>query len=279
MDHIIITYGLTAKQWELLQAAVPEGYEVHLTECVTDLIVTNPVCTIVEMETLRKDGVRALLAYYMDVGDRLDGTVVWLGKNNLPVLPSFVRCSSFLDLLTDLDSILTQTQIRYDTMQMYTSEYGYLPKHAIQESMEADVCAALHRKYGDNPDPKIAKQECREWQAVLEAGGAEELAAVYELSRWLKRNGLAYRLDCKTGFPFVLELLDIVKDTSVYPQDYNPLQQKSRHKPSYMFRLSESLKPQIARWLEYHWLNTSSAAPTKLLALENIRFAWIFNQQ
>lgn len=277
MDHILITYGMTAEQQKLLQAAVPEGYEVYVTECVTDLIVTNSVCTIVEMEELSNDSMCALLAYYMDVGDRLDGTVVWLGKNDLPDLPSFVRCSSFIDLLTDLDSILTRAQIRYDTMQMYTSEYGFLPKHAIQESMEADVYASLRRKFGDNPDTQIAKQVRREWQAVLETGGTEELAAVCELSRWLKRNSHAFRLDCKTGFPFILELLDIAKETSVYPQDYDPLQQKSRHKPSYVFRLSESLKPQIVWWLEYHWLNTSSTAPAKLLALENIRFAWINN--
>ena len=279
MNHMVIHYGLTTEQASLLGAALPEEYELTTAECATDLIVTNAVCTVIDAANIGEDALRTLLAYYMDVGDRLDETIVWMGNIEIPDLPSFVQCSSFLALLTDLDSILTQAQIRYDTMQMYTSEYGYLPKHAIQESVEADIYTAFHRKYGDNPDPKIVKQVRREWQAVLEAGGAEELAAVYELSRWLKRNGLAYRLDCKTGFPFILELLDIVKDTSVYPQDYNPLQQKSRHKPNYVFRLSESLKPQIARWLEYHWLNTSSAAPTKLLALENIRFAWINNQQ
>lgn len=279
MDHIMATYGLTAERQGALQAAVPEGYEVQNMECVTDLIVTNSVCTIVEMEALSNDGMRALLAYYMDVGDRSDGTVVWLGKNDLPDLLPFVRCSSFIDLLTDLDTILIQAQVRYETMQMYTSEYGYLPKHAIQESMEADVYAALRRKFGDDPDPKIVKQVRREWQAVLEAGSAEGLAAVYELSRWLKRNGHAYRLDRKTGSSFILELLDIPEDTSMYPRDHDPLQQKSRQGPSYVFRLSESLKPQIVRWLEYHWSNTDSTAPTKLLALEDIRFAWVDDQR
>ena len=144
MDNLIITCGLTAEQQELLQAAVPEGYGVSAAECITDLIVTDAMCCILDVAVLNEDSIRTLLAYYMDVGDRLDETVVWLGSADLPDLPSFVRCGCFLDLLTDLGRILSRAKVRYDTMQMYGGEYAYLPKHAIEESLEADIYTALY---------------------------------------------------------------------------------------------------------------------------------------
>ena len=99
MSHKITTHGLTEQQLMLLEAALPEDYELTTAECVTDLIVTNAVCTLINAANMGEDALRSLLAYYMDVGDRLDETVVWLGKVELPNLPSFVRCDDFLQLL------------------------------------------------------------------------------------------------------------------------------------------------------------------------------------
>lgn len=245
MNHMVIHYGLTAEQETLLSAALPVEYELTTAECVTDLIVTDATCTIIESSSLDKNAPNTLLAYYMDVGDRLDETVVWLNDADLPELPSFVRCGCFRELLTELENILSQAQNRYDTMQMYTSEYGYLPRHAIAESLEADVYAALYRKYGDNPDADTVRQVRRHWQAVLEVGVAEELAAVYELTRWLKRQGYHYEIQCTTPFPWILELLDItganVKHVTL--------------KNDYTIILSKYLEPQIKQWQERHWLS------------------------
>ena len=249
MKNIIITYGLTAEHQELLQATVPEEYEVYVAECVTDLIVTDAMCCILDVAALSEDSVRTLLAYYMDVGDRLDETVVWLGDADLPELLSFVCCGSFLELLTELENILSRAQNRYDTMQMYTSEYGYLPRHAIAESLEADVYAALYRKYGDNPDADTVRQVRRQWQAVLETGAVEELAAVYELTRWLKRQGYHYEIQCTTPFPWILELLDIT-GTNV---------KRVTLKTDHTIILKKCLEPQIKQWQEHHWLSKQVA--------------------
>lgn len=273
MKYRIAVHGLTNDQKLLFEAALPEEYELATAECVTDLIVTSAVCTVIDTTIMGEDALRVLLAYYMDVGERLDETVVWLGDTELPELPSFTHCDSFLVLLTELESILTRAQIRYDTMQMYGGEYAYLPKHAIEESIEADVNTALHRKYGRNPDPLIVKRMRQEFQVVLEAGAAEELAAVYELIRWLKNSKYSFNTECSTAFPLILYLLDIADSASQIDLDRNPLLQKDRLNPHFAFYLHNELQVKIKEWQSHHWLcnikgNTS-------IAFERIEF--IFN--
>lgn len=247
MRYKIAAYGLTEQQLMLLEAALQKEYEPVIAECVTDLIVTDAMCCILDVAALSEDSVRTLLAYYMDVGDRLDETVVWLGDADLPELPSFVRCDSFPELLTELENILSHAKDRYDTMQMYTSEYGYLPRHAIEESLESDAYAALYRKYGGNLDVDTVRLVRRHWQAVLEAGAAEELAAVYELTRWLKGQGYHFEIKCATPFPFILELLNIT--------GANPRYEASE--ADYTFVLPRCLETQIKQWHAHHWLNKS----------------------
>lgn len=247
MNRQIATYGLTKQQLMLLEAALAEEYELTTAECVTDLIVTNAFCAVIDATNMSEDALRVLFAYYMDVGDRLNETVVWLEDAELPELPSFERCGSFLELLTELQSILSRAKDRYDTMQLYTSEYGYLPRYAITESLESDVYAALYRKYGDTPDAATVRLVRSQWQAVLEAGAAEELAAVYELTRWLKGQGYHFEIKCATPFPFILELLNIT--------GANPRCEASEMECTFV--LPRCLETQIKQWHEHHWLNKS----------------------
>ena len=273
MNKRIALFDLTEDQIAHLVAALPEGYGVTNTECVTDLIVTDAICCVVDTSKTSKDAVNTLVAYYMDVGDQLNETVVWLGDVELPDLSSFVRCDSFWVFLTELDGILARAQVRYDTMQMYGDEYGYLPKHAIEESIEADIHSALQRKYGSNPDSQIVKRIHQEFQVVLEAGAAEELAAVYELIRWLKNSKYSFKTECSTAFPLILYLLDIADSASQIDLDRNPLLQKDRLNPRFAFYLPNELQAKIKKWQSHHWLcnikgNTS-------IAFERIEF--IFN--
>ena len=295
MNGQIATYGLTKQQLMLLEAALPEEYELTTAECVTDLIVTDATCTIIESSSLDKNALNTLLAYYMDVGDRLDETVVWLRDAELPKLPSFVMCSGFLDLLTELESILTRAQVRYDTMQMYGSEYAYLPKHAIEESIEADINTALHRKYGMNPDPLIVKRMRQELTALREVNALQnalqDLAAVYELSRWLKAHNIPFFVEYVTASGLIPYLLGITHTNPLPPHTFCPeckkLHWKSGYKdgfdipasfcpdcgtdlirdghsliwqeycygpiPTYGFWLPASTQEQISRWVENHW--------------------------
>ena len=291
MNGQIATYGLTKQQLMLLEAALPEEYELTTAECVTDLIVTDATCTIIESSSLDKNALNTLLAYYMDVGDRLDETVVWLRDAELPKLPSFVMCSGFLDLLTELESILTRAQVRYDTMQMYGSEYAYLPKRAIEESLEGDIYSALHRKYGEKPDSLILKRMRQEWTALLESGNVADLAAVYELTSWLKRNQHPYKIsgDATSGFiPYLLGITNVNPlpphlhcpnchrttwqpaytdgfdippinccDVAMIPDGHNLVWQSYcsyGNNPVYDFSLPEDMREQIEHWLDNHWL-------------------------
>lgn len=291
MNKKITLWGISQEQATTLEASVPDGYEVSDAECVTDLIVTNAVCTVIDAANIGEDALRSLLAYYMDVGDQLSETVVWLGDVELPNLPSFVRCDSFWDLLTELDGIFARSQVRYDTMQMHGGEYAYLPKHAIEESLEADICSALHCKYGEKPDSIILKRMRQEWTALLESGNVVDLAAVYELARWLKRNQHPYKIsgDAASGFiPYILEITNVNPlpphlhcpkchrtiwqpaytdgfdippinccGVAMIPDGHNLVWQSYcsyGNNPVYDFSLPEDMREQIKHWLDNHWL-------------------------
>ena len=297
MSCNVIAYGLLDEQISFLEATLPERYELLTTECVTDLIVADTICTVIDAAKMRKDAVNTLLAYYMDVGDRLDETVVWLGDAELPELPSFVRCESFLDLLTGLKGILTRAKTRCDTMQMYSSEYAYLPKHAIEESIEAEIYAALRCKYGNAPDPLIIKRVRRELTALREVdvfqNTLQDLAAVFELSRWLKAQSIPFFVEYTTASGLIPYLLGITQTNPLPPHTLCPQCKKlswnraykdgfdipaavcedcgtalirDGHNllwqefcsygpiPNYGFWLPASAKERISAWLDNHWL-------------------------
>lgn len=295
MRYKIVTYGLTEQQRMLLEAALPEEYELTTAECVTDLIVTNAVCSIIDTSSLDDEGRLVLIAYALDVGNQMDGTMVWLGGMELPALSSFVCCDSFLELLTELDSILARAKVRYDTMQMYGGEYAYLPKHAIDESIEADIHTALHRKYGTNPDPLIVKRIRQELTALREVdalqNALQDLAAVYELSRWLKAQNIPFFVEHVTASGLIPYLLGITHTNPLPPHTFCPECKKLHWNrgykdgfdipaavcpdcgtdlirdghglvwqefccgpiPTYGFWLPASAQEQISRWVENHW--------------------------
>ncbi len=297
MKYKLIHYGLTAEQESLLGAVLPEEYELTTAECVTDLIVTDAVCSIIDTSSLDDEGRLVLIAYALDVGNQMDGTMVWLGGVEPPALSSFVCCDSFLDLLTNLDRIIVQAQARYDTMQMYGSEYAYLPKHAIEESIEADINTALHRKYGMNPDPLIVKRMRRELTALREVdvlqNPLQELAAVYELTHWLKAQNIPFFVEYVTASGLIPYLLGITQTNPLPPHTFCPKCKQVRWQysykdgfdippavcadcgtalirdghnlvwqeycsygriPTYGFWLPASMQEQINGWLENHWL-------------------------
>ena len=297
MNCEVIAYCLAEDQIAFLEATLPEGYKLLTTESVTELIVADAVCMVIDAAKMSKEAMNILLAYYMDAGDRLEETVVWLGDADLPELPPFVRCDSFLDLLTELESILTRAQTRYDAMRMYSSEYAYLPKHANEESIEADIYAALRRTYGNAPDPLIVKRVRRELAALREVdvfqNTLQDLAAVFELSRWLKARNVPFFVEYTTASGLIPYLLGITQTNPLPPHTLCPQCKKLHWNrvykdgfdipaavcddcgtalvrdghdllwqefcsygpiPNYGFWLPVSAKEQIQAWLDNHWL-------------------------
>ena len=235
MGYKILAYGLTEAQQSILDAALPEAYSLEIAECATDLIVGTPVCTVIDGTTVRKDTLRSLLAYYMDVGEQLDETVVWLGSTDLPALPSFVRCDDFLQLLIDCKTIICKAQAHYDIMAQYTDIYRYLPKHAIAECLEAEIFSSL----GDKP----SIQSRRAWSKLSETeSGPELLAAVYELTRWMKRENIDYTLKFHAPWDILLVFLDV-----------GQIEFTSKYNENYVICVRKSDLNKIEQWLANHW--------------------------
>ena len=242
MSHKITTQGLTEQQLMLLEAALPEDYELTTAECVTDLIVTNAVCTLINAANMGEDALRSLLAYYMDVGDRLDETVVWIGDVELPNLPSFVRCDDFLQLLLKCKEIVAQAKCRYDIMQQYTDIYSYLPKYAIAECLEADIWAAFQKMAKIYPHFYTREDFREEWMKVLNTeNGAELLASVYEFCRWLKMRRIPYRLEsaCFDLLDWSMGIMDSVSFAD--------------HGEAYTVCILQEHLNIVENWLKNHW--------------------------
>ena len=242
MNNIIIAYGLLEEQRTLLESALSEEYDISTLDCITDLIVTDAVCTVIDTQNMGEDAVRSLLAYYMDVGDRLDETVVWLGKVELPNLPSFVRCDDFLQLLLSCKDIVSKARSRYDTMQQYTDIYSHLPRHAIAECLEADVWSAFQKMAKKYPDFYTREAFREEWMKVLNTeNGAELLASVYEFCRWLKMRRIPYRLEsaCFDLLDWVMGIMDSVSFTD--------------HSEAYTVCILQEHVNIVENWLKNHW--------------------------
>lgn len=253
MNYNIAVYGLTEEQVSLLEAALPEGYEPVIAECVTDLIVMDNVCSIMDASKLNNNGRLALTAYALDAGDRMEQTMVWLGGVESPDLPGIVCFDSFLELLMELLCILEQAQLRYDTLHQYTGVYSHLPRHAVAECLEADYYAALKRWLPNYP----LKEAGRLWTKVLELkNGSELLASVCELCRWLKREGIPYRL--KHGPRWnIFVLLFFLSEEGICIKTKN----------GFVFYINQSDLPRVECWLREHWYFRT---PDKRLQLQGI---------
>lgn len=249
MSYKVAVYGLNKMQISLLEAALPEGYEVMVMECTTDLIVADSVLSIIDPTTAEEQLWWPLKAYYMDVEGKMPETVVWLALRAFPKhFSSFIYPDSFLELLTSLDEILLQAQVRYNKQKGYKDIYSFLPKHAISEAIEADVYAAFHQKFGENPDKQLKDRVRREWIVIQERnGGAELLAAVYELTRFLKREKIPYRMDYDALYGLIPWILGI---TTADPRQLSGWKFRGN---DYVVCIPKDAGAVVNSWLHDHW--------------------------
>ncbi len=295
-QRVIATYSLSREQSALLVAAIPGNYQLCPTSDVIDLIVTEAVCYIVNSEVMEQADTKLLQSYYAEVGEYASERIIWIGTQApLEPLSTVFSCfSSFLDVLLSLETLLPVAWERYEKQRMYFSEYSLLPARAIGDYLEQEINCALHQTYGDTPDPAIVKRVRQEWTALLEVDGAAELAAAYELSLWLKKNGHPYSFatgDTASGFlPYLLGMTGInplpphlhcpkchrviwkpeYKDGFDIPDNlceedgsamvadgHNLVWQEFcsyGRVPVYEFWLPTDLRETITAWLEGHWL-------------------------
>lgn len=79
----------------------------------------------------------------------------------------------------------------------------------IERILRASIEEMLHQKYGSTPDEQIALRFCEEWSAMQRSNTILDVAALYELVAWLKKNDHPYRMRGCAGSSFILYLLGI----------------------------------------------------------------------
>ena len=258
MKKTIAAYGLAENQFASMISELPEDYKLHISETITDLLVADAVCYIIDSEALDEDGVNILQNYYIDAEDYVSEQIVWIGEN--PPCKSFACYVSFEKLFAEMGSIVEKAQHRYDIYAMYCGEYATLPARFIADSLEQDVLCALYRKYGEKPDQAILKRMRREWEELLEAEATQELAAVYELTLWLRKNKQPYWIGGHAPSGFVPYLLGITRVNPLPPElgGQNLVWQEFcgyGRAPLYEIHLSADLRPRVIEWLKDHWLS------------------------
>lgn len=91
----------------------------------------------------------------------------------------------------------------------YSYMFSDMSAADIESSLHSKVYFALHSQYGVSPDPAIETRVNEEWHVMERTNTVLDIAALYELSLWMKKSGEPYWLRGCAGSSFVLYLLGI----------------------------------------------------------------------
>ena len=91
-------------------------------------------------------------------------------------------------------------QMKYE--YVFNDLSAFEVEHKLRQSIENALC----EKYGDKPDELIKKQIIDEWAAMERSNTVLEVAALYELVIWLKKNHHPYWMRGCAGSNFILYL-------------------------------------------------------------------------
>lgn len=292
MNQIVMTYGFSREDFVCLQEEMPAGYILRQADDARELILYDGICSMIAAGNIDEESHRLLASFYSDNADNPDGQVIWIGaQNKLTELSGvYMHYNRLPELLPELHKVLHSAQKYYVNQKKFHSPYGFLPKHGIEEILEEELHKARRNKYEKVQDLQISRRVVHEWTALAEVDGIPELAAVYELASWLKRNKHPYRFGgtAASGFvPYLLGIHDVnplpthlycskcktaigLKDGFDIPSEvclecgglmqgdgHNLVWQKYAsygHVPSYVFYLPWELQPCILDWLDNHWL-------------------------
>lgn len=103
-----------------------------------------------------------------------------------------------------------------------TYRYADMGVQEIERAFRDDIESALHRRYGLAPDPAIKERVREEWAAMEAAGDIGDVAALYELTIWLKERREPYWMRGTPGASLILYLLGITAGNPLPPHYYCP---------------------------------------------------------
>ena len=257
MDNNVKVFGFDEEALARLAEAMPEDYQLNSVDNVVEMIVTSAMCYIASGDSVDGEDYVLLHNYCTEVAAYANELFVWVGDDPpCEIIPVYDDLDA---LILDLPNILNKAKQHYETQEMYSAPYALLPKRAIEASLEEAISASLQWRFPKNANQRVVKQMRQEWISLLEADAAVELAAVHELSIWLRRNDVPYFMEGGVTSGLIPYLLGITK--------VNPLSEDlggcdlvwqsfcSYGKCSeYLFHLPGSVKERIERWVEKHWI-------------------------
>lgn len=267
MNYKVSAYGLTKEEESHLTAALPEEYTLVVAECGAELILTNGVCTIIGGGALDLAMAQTLANFFrMTDRDFSPKRVIWLGESAIPdwLKESFFFCTDISELLPELNDILSHLRAHFDDRLLCKNERSQWLLLSVRDMMEEEIKSVFNYRFGNQPEKELSDRLRWElggilWEAPIES--TLELLAVYQLTRWLKRNNYPYWCGNPTASSFVLYLLKI---TSVNPLPPGLAQDGHNFVwrefcggglvPCYVVHLPKLLMPEIIAYFEGHWL-------------------------
>ena len=114
-------------------------------------------------------------------------------------------------------------------------EYLFAEKQATETEhiIKLIIDEQLHQIYGNNPDEQITLRFQEEWSAMERSNTILDVAALYELTVWLKKNGHSYWMRGCAGSSFILYLLDITVGNPLPPHYCCPVCHSVKWMPEY----------------------------------------------
>lgn len=101
--------------------------------------------------------------------------------------------------------------------------FNGLADQEVENKLRHIVKTALYQKYGNSPDELIAKRVADEWTAIERSDTVLDIAALYELVIWLKKNEHPYWMRGCAGSSLILYLLGITFGNPLPPHYHCPV--------------------------------------------------------
>ena len=108
-------------------------------------------------------------------------------------------------------------------MNEFKFNFSGLSALEVNDKLQQIINTALIQKYGEKPNESIVKRITEEWAAMERANIIHDVAAIYELAAWLKKNGHPYWLRGYAGSIFILYLLGITTGNPLPSHYYCPI--------------------------------------------------------
>lgn len=101
-------------------------------------------------------------------------------------------------------------------------QYDGMSAEDVIASLGETVAKAVKAHYGSTPDAAIVRRVREEWSAMEASGDIEDVAALYELTLWLRERREPYWMRGTIGSSLILYLLGITSGNPLPPHYYCP---------------------------------------------------------